>query len=435
MLFTPEELSDFKTGIFPSKWRKYTLNYIEDQVSLFVDGLRKDKMYYYTKTQLISALWGKFTNSVIRESLEWDYGLFHDLFLDPHNLVFISDGFNEFYSLLSIGKVIATESDHAIIKSHDILEKSKQFANFLVKKSSNKYKKSDLYSFFWDHFVKNVIVRIFKSDVKLFHEIFLKQHNLKFVVTQSFKGNGKRILMDNFFDYLHSKSIKIWNPLMLYKYNPSFYSTVIHKIYNHDRDKFFLDIWLRKEDTWFYIKNPRILTEDIIQNKVNEFIERIKKMNLDSFSPITISQINRTLYENLIRLYRMADWKVDWLYILVRYFKSNEYYSLFRHRTDIVVNWKDIFVKSFKDYSYNQIADDSLNPEELLIRKENWWLTESESQIDDELYELYKNALSVLPNEDRGLIERFLNWEDIWDAFLKIVAAIQNNLGVLTKKF
>jgi hypothetical protein len=81
---------------------------------------------------------------------------------------------------------------------------------------------------------------------------------------------------------------------------------------------------------------------------------------------------------------------------------------------DSEVSWGDLIVRSFDDFRYNLIVEESSNPEESLIESEE--------------YKLYKILIEKLNNEDQNLIQFFLNWDDIWDNYTRIVQLLQNEL-------
>jgi hypothetical protein len=80
------------------------------------------------------------------------------------------------------------------------------------------------------------------------------------------------------------------------------------------------------------------MTESLIQEYVNEFIDFMNYNNVITFSPKLIQDYSKKrkigLYDKFKRLYRTEDGKIDWIYVHLKFFMQNNECIRFTHKFD-----------------------------------------------------------------------------------------------------
>jgi hypothetical protein len=295
---------------------------------------------------------------------------------------------------------------------------SKIFAEDLNQKWRTEYSKVDIYKFekMGKSFAASIIMNVFEEDWELFHKRFLEEHGLKFVpINRRFLDQKIKEVFDQFLLYLRDNQIKKRHPTILEKYDMSFYNVVIQDKYNNDRNLFFKSFDYNKKKIWFSIKKVPKITDKIRFQRTKSFIKRMKEREVTYFSPITIGRYSNALELDFIRHFRTSDNKVDWLFILFKFFKDIDIISRFRHNTD------DSFKSRLKYDSINdsidkhlyRLSEDLPNPEQELIDKEE--------------RTILQHAILQLSAEEQSIIKNFYDEKQInMQQLESIIEKLQN---------
>ena len=235
-------------------------------------------------------------------------------------------------------------------------------------------------------------------------------------------------IFKSFFTSQKNKGKTTWNIWDLEERNNSLLIT-LSKIYWRqwkqyvDREKFIKEYNLDKLG-YTFIRNAPIRTPITIE-EINNELFKIIQTNQAKWSPNSLVQYKPQYLKRLGKKYRDEKWKIDWLYIIHKVLSDNEVISKFRHRYayDRLLKVPSKTKENIQiDSNYWRIDNDTLNPEEMYIQKEE------EIAKEIMINKIYQSIETNLSNEEKETLFSFLEGDSKGKAIEDIIFKIKKNL-------
>ena len=374
------------------QWRKYGLQTIQEIVDVFAKDMKAKWKETYSNIHMYETMWNSFVSSVILQTLQWDWQLFHDYFVQKHGL--------KYESIYKDRRVFNQKNT----KSY--------FDNFLQKiKEKGIIQWNPKILMEYDNgFYVNIISGNYNGDWnKFFKEFGYKKEEIGF----EYKKIGKMTneirseRIKNFITYMEEQKITSFSPHTIKKYSWAL-SLDLERNFRTKDDK--VD---RQHILHTFFKDPEVimkftklieLTNDIRSERFDKFITYMKERHLTFFSPVTIKKYSKALRSDLERNFRTEDDKIDRLYILYKFFRDPEIIKKFRHKRRREVDWRRkldwIVYRAYRDDTYQY---KNISPKE----------TVETEYIEREEYMLYQEAIKKLSPLDQQIIATFLNEDEV----------------------
>ncbi len=315
------------------------------------------------------------------------------------------------------------------MKSKVVVEKEIQnsFDNFFIL-SKGERRPSDFKSY--NRSIYNVLCKSYKNlDDKIDWDYILQRFVPEDKIKEFQRTNiyNKQWIIKSFSDFFESQKIKWKNTRTVWDLdnrNESLVMTISRKYgYNGswfvNRETFIDEYKLNTLGCPFVRDAP--IRRTIVLEAINKEIKNILKNN--RYRSPNILSIKKPQYlKRLWKRYRDHNWKIDRLYILYKVMDI-QIAKQFRHRYAIH-RWLDnpSAQTNSKDISKYNVPYEGLNPEELLIQKEE---QQAYLQNRENLYKLISNLSSA----EQQVIQKFLA-EEVYDQkmFFDTLTKLRNSL-------